>query len=375
MSSTTTHCSSNTGRTFRRILPVLALALGFSLFLANPAQAQTEPPCLALTADCTEWQDLESAEQEILLYRSFALDAVNPEITRALLLVHGGNRNAAGSYQTALAAAFLVNGLKDTLIIAPRFASNTGSGCRDTLAEQEANWGCEDRQADSWRNGSTALNNPSITSYDYIDAMLQRLANKANFPNLRHVVIAGHSGGGQFTLRYAMASEVPDTLDLTTSYVVANADALVYFDELRPTSSAYPVTAGPQSYAVVPPAELFRPFNDAGNCTGFNHWPYGLEGRSGYTARFNDEELKQRLASRSVNYMMGSQDILPMYGLDSTCPAMAQGPSRLARGLAFAQYMNDNYGAQHRTSVGQGCGHNERCLFTDLFGLRLLFPN
>lgn len=77
---------------------------------------------------------------------------------RALILVHGGARDADQQFRSALGAAFLAGALGDTIIIAPRFSSNrTDTYCQDVLAKDEANWGCLDGQPDSWRNGATAL--------------------------------------------------------------------------------------------------------------------------------------------------------------------------------------------------------------------------
>jgi pimeloyl-ACP methyl ester carboxylesterase len=187
-------------------------------------------------------------------------------------------------------------------------------------------------------------------------------------------VIAGHSGGGQFALRYAMASDAPDKLGLSTTYVVANADAMIYFDDLRPTAAAYPATAAAPGYALPPPANPFVPFADARNCGAFDNWPYGLQSRTGYSAPWTSEQLKKRLSARSVTNLLGGLDIFPIAGFDGTCPAMAQGPTRLARGIAFNKYLNEKYGAHHRTEVVLTCGHNDRCLFTAIAGFPLLFP-
>jgi hypothetical protein len=53
---------------------------------------------------------------------------------------------------------------------------------------------------------------------------------------------------------------------------------------------------------------------------------------------------------------------------------MAQGPTRLARGQAFAKYVNRKYGAQHTVVVVPLCGHNARCMFTSEPALPILFP-
>jgi pimeloyl-ACP methyl ester carboxylesterase len=318
---------------------------------------------------------VKAQPQRLLVYRSYPLDRRNERIVRALVMVHGGLRLAADQFTNELAAAFLNGALADTLLVAPRFASNTTAACADVLAAQEANWICEDARADSWRNGSPVIGNPQLTSFDFADEIVRRLADRKIFPNLKHIVIAGHSGGGQYTLRYAMASQIRDTEGVAVSYVVSNPDALVYLDELRPTPAAYPpAAAGPR---FLPPAsnDAFAPFVDARNCTTFNHWQYGLRNRAGYTASLTDEQLKQQLAARSVAYLLGGADIVPFGGFDDSCPAMAQGPTRLARGLAYAKYMNERHGAHHQAVVVDACGHDDRCMFTSKQALPLLFPS
>ena len=57
----------------------------------------------------------------------------NPSVRRALIMVHGTNRNADHYFQTAVGAAFLANALQDTVVIAPSFLS-ADRGCMDKLA-------------------------------------------------------------------------------------------------------------------------------------------------------------------------------------------------------------------------------------------------
>ncbi len=54
---------------------------------------------------------------------------------------------------------------------------------------------------------------------------------------------------------------------------------------------------------------------------------------------------------------------------------MAQGPTRLARGQAFVNYVNTKYGAKdHKAVVVPLCGHNARCMFTADPALAIIFP-
>jgi hypothetical protein len=117
-------------------------------------------------------------------------------------------------------------------------------------------------------------------------------------------------------------------------------------------------------------------FSEASKCANFDRWPYGFENRgNGYTSKIPDEQLKKQLAARPTVYLLGQLDILPLAGFDSSCSAMAQGSTRLARGEAFGNYVVSKYGAkEHKTVVVDLCGHNARCMFTSETTLPIVFP-
>lgn len=304
---------------------------------------------------CTEWVTLGNGPARSKIYTSYPLAAPNPAIVRAFIMIHGTGRDADNYFRTALAAAFLADALDDTIVISPHIASGSGS-CQDKLALNEVSYSCT---GDSWRSGGTSASNDKITSFDFVDEILRKLANRQTFPNLKSIVVAGHSAGGQYVNRYAMANQVHDKLGVPVSYIVANPSSYAYLDATRPAGET----------------GEFRGFSDARNCTTYNKWPYGLENRSGgYTARQSDEQLKKQLAARPVTYLLGEIDILPLGGFDSSCPAMAQGPTRLARGQAFGRYVNEKIGAHHKTVQVPLCGHNARCMFTSEPALKIAFP-
>jgi pimeloyl-ACP methyl ester carboxylesterase len=313
-------------------------------------------PCVKGTAECTEWVSLSTGANPVrsLIYRTYSLDATNPNITRALIVVHGASRDADNYFRTAVAAAFLAGAMEDTIVISPRFASSDRS-CKDKLDKNEVSWSCN---GDSWRSGGNAASNPDLTSYDFADEILRKLANKERFPNLKSAVVTGHSAGGQFVTRYQMATKVYGTLGLPITFVVSNPSSYAYLDETRP----------------VPDTKDFKAFSDARNCTTYNRWPYGLDKRTGYTAKVSDDQLKKQMAARPLIYLLGEIDILPLGGFDSSCPAMAQGPTRRARGEVYARYVNEKYDAHHTVTIVPLCGHNGRCMFTSEAALPILFP-
>jgi len=312
-------------------------------------------PCLTATPACTEWVKLGTGPSQSLIYRTYSLEEQNENITRALIVVHGAGRDADNYFRSALAAAFLGGALEDTIVISPRFASNNAGGCRDNLAPNEVNWPCN---GDSWRSGGTATNEEKLRSFDFADELLRKLTRKEIFPNLKAIVVSGHSAGGQFVTRYEMANQVHDKIGIPVTYVVANPSSYAYLDAERPD----------------PETKEFQTFGDSRNCTTYDNWPYGLKRRTGYAAKLTDDQLKQQLAARPVTYLLGELDTLPLAGFDSSCPAMAQGTSRLSRGQAFVSYVNKKYNAQHKVTVVPLCGHNARCMFTAEPVLPILFP-
>ena len=124
---------------------------------------------------------------------------------------------------------------------------------------------------------------------------------------------------------------------------------------------------GPQHAGVPSP-------RDRRGCTTYDQWPYGFKNRTGYSASISDSQLTRQLVSRPFIYLLGEDDILPLSGFDGSCAAMAQGPTRQARGQAYAKYVNERLGGHQRVVVVTGCGHNGRCIYTSEPWLQIAFP-
>jgi pimeloyl-ACP methyl ester carboxylesterase len=327
--------------------------------------------CTTATPQCTEWIAVGSGGGRSLVYRSYPLDVRNEAITRVLVMVHGAGRNADGYFSTAMAAAFLAGALENTLVISPRMASNDGAGCRDTLAPNEISWHCN-----TWRSGGPAPSHPAVTSFDFMDEILRKAARKEIFPNVRVIVVTGHSAGGQVTNRYEMTNQVHDKLGVPVRYVVSNPSSYAWPSDERPTAAAWSLTANAPGYIPELPqgTPAFTSLGAGRGCTNYNQWSFGLVNRDGYSASQSDEQIRRQLVARPTTYLLGELDILPLGGFDGSCSAMAQGPTRLARGQAFAKYVNEKLGAKHAVVVVSLCGHNARCMYTSDVALPLLFP-
>src|SRR4030095_10943773 len=106
------------------------------------------PACTTSTTACTEWVTLGGGSARSMIYTSHPLETRNDRIRRALIMVHGTNRNAHHYFATAMAAAFLAGAVDDAVVIAPHLIA-----CADKPEINEVVWSCT---GDSWRSGGAS---------------------------------------------------------------------------------------------------------------------------------------------------------------------------------------------------------------------------
>jgi hypothetical protein len=83
-------------------------------------------PCTSAIPQCTEWIAIEGQESRLLVYRTHSLVARNDRLTRALVFVHGINRDADNHFRTALAAAVGCETRRDNLMLRTAPGLTTG---------------------------------------------------------------------------------------------------------------------------------------------------------------------------------------------------------------------------------------------------------
>lgn len=317
-------------------------------------------PCTIAGPECVERVPLGPEGRFATVYRSHPLRQPNPAVKRVTVVIHGQGRNADNYFASASAGALIAGAGDTTLVVSPRFGSTSGN-CRDSLAAGEISWGCTGRT--DWRGGGDADGLPGVTSFHLIDELIRLASDRERFPNLDSIVVTGHSAGGQFVHRYAAATKAEPAVGV--HYVVSNPSTYLYLDTARLQAEAACDTRSCTG--------KFQPFEGTAACAVFNRWRNGLEERSGYSAAIPAETLRANLARRRVTYLLGELDTLPIAGFDRSCGAMAQGPSRLARGINYWHYIRGQYRASHELVIVPACGHNGRCMYTADSALPLLF--
>ncbi|WP_236194132.1 alpha/beta hydrolase [Pseudomonas glycinae] len=271
------------------------------------------------------------------------------KIERVLIVIHGRLRNAETYRKSGEAAAELAGQTANTLVIAPQFL-NESDVALYSLPASVLRW-----QGNDWMGGGLSTGSNPLSSYAALDEIVGRLSDRKQFPDVKQIVIFGHSGGAQVVQRYALlAQEQPalKTEGIRLRYVVANPSSYAYFNEQRPVAF------------------------DHAKCPGFNRWKYGLVDPPIYAGGQTPAQLEGRYVKREVIYLLGQQDTDPQHpALDKSCAAKAQGAYRLERGKLFFGYLLRRHpeGVNQRLIEVPGVGHNGDGMLTSPEGQKAIF--
>jgi pimeloyl-ACP methyl ester carboxylesterase len=286
-----------------------------------------------------------------------------PAATRALIIFHGKLRNADKYNASGLSAIRHAGDAgTGTLLVTPQFLSQVDVNAYH-LPGNVLRWAPE-----AWMSGDDALN-ARVSSFDAIDAILAQLGRREIFPNLKTVIVAGHSAGGQVVQRYAVAGRSGDALTaagVRVRYVIANPSSYLYFSPERPVLDAQ------GDFRFAPPAKT---------CFGrYNNWKYGIVDPPPYLGVDEISTLEQRYLRRDVLYLLGTHDTDPNHpALDKSCPGEVEGPYRLFRGEAYFRYLELRHPDLTQPSASQqlwlvpGVDHNGDKMLNSPCGLAALF--
>lgn len=193
--------------------------------------------------------------------------------------------------------------------------------------------------ADDWRGGGDA-NGTTFSSFDYVDRILAVFANRLKYPNLRRVILAGFSAGGQFAGRYAATGKGVVREGVRLDYIAMSPSTEFRFDRNQP-------------------------------------WLYGLKDRPRYSVALTEERIMANLCSRRVWRGCGSEDTQgrPHTALDMTPPALLQGVNRFERFKSFERYLEDFPAWKRQVSfhVFEGLGHKEDKAYPDPVVMKFIF--
>ena len=334
------------GTSWRKHGVLLAVVLSYGL-RANGA----EEPVLIIASQMVE---VQTPSGDAVLPLDISLDWSKPQpgVTRAVILLHGKGRDVDGYYRGLQRAAHEAGaGAASSILIAPQFL-NEDDVTAHSLPRDVVRW-----RTGAWEAGGPAAGPAAISAYEVLDALLLRLADPAMFPDLKDIVLAGHSGGGQAVQRYAVVGKAVAeiaTKGIHLRLVIANPSSYLYFSEDRPESHGI-------------------------GCSNWDRWKYGTRGAPDYvklTRAHGWAEMEDDYARADVIYLMGDEDTDPQQkDLDISCAGEAEGSTRLARGQAYFAYLKARHtnGWSQRLWLVKGVAHSEPKMVEAPCGVKALF--
>jgi hypothetical protein len=340
------------------ILPRLAIVFAIALAVAPAGvQAKSGRPVRPVDVIASGRMDVDTSQGhgQFPLYLSADWNVPQPDVRRAVVIVHGRLRNADTYFHAAQHARELAGvDPATTLLVAPQFLSTADlrtHGAPGDLLSWKGN---------AWMAGSNAVSGAPVSSYAVLDDIAKHLADRRLFPNLHTIVFAGHSGGAQVLQRYAIASHADafaaERIDVR--FVVASPSSYAYFDAQRPDAQGEPAAF------------------DASRCAGFDRWKYGMENRPAVIGERTPAQLEADYVKRRIVYLVGGNDDDPeSVSLDKSCAAQAQGPQRMARAQGFFRYLQTRHpdGLNQTFHVVPGVGHDGARMLTSSCALATMF--
>jgi lysyl-tRNA synthetase class 2 len=113
---------------------------------------------------------------------------------------------------------------------------------------------------------------------------------------------------------------------------------------------------------------VFKKLLDIGDIIGVKGFGFTTQ-----TGEISIHVVGLSVLSKSLRPIPVVKDTTDEHGLDKSCQAMAQGPNRLERGLAYSKRLVEAYSATHKVVRVPGCGHSAVCVFAGPAGVQAVF--
>jgi pimeloyl-ACP methyl ester carboxylesterase len=296
-------------------------------------------PCTSATNDCLHTYTFDDGTEEgdfefFANYPIYLDNASWENLTSAIIVIHGVNRNHNDYFSWAGNAIRSIDQEENTILIAPQFKTEAESQGNDLF------W-----SGNEWREGQPSVDPFNISSFAVIDSLLARLSDREHFPVLEKVILTGHSSGGLFTHAYAAANHAEEIVSFEVEYIVANSQYFYYPDGQRVDENS---------------GQLYTP----GNCTGYSFWPLGYDFAPEYVAQLSLESINQQFAERSVHYLLGNGSGADGSLNTADCSATLLGSTRYKRGENMYAYMQERFpGHNHKKVIVEGIGHDGQGMY------------
>jgi pimeloyl-ACP methyl ester carboxylesterase len=297
-------------------------------------------------------------------YSNHPVGVDNPAIKRIVVAIHSSGYDAKTYCESVMLAAAKEGETDSTLVIAPHFL-------RESIAPSSIKPGIVVWKGQPfWGSQQAFLSGEGapikISAFDVLDELIALLVSSGRLPNVKLVVVLGHSAGGQMTQRYAALNRIEEALrekGIRMRYLVMAPSSYLYFT--------------PERYVAKTTCDFALP---AVSPAGYDRYGYGLNEPYAFMKGFDAATIKAHYAPKVVLYLVGSRDVESKdedQSVDDSPAAMLQGRTRVERATIFLAYLQHLYGAEavasQRVVIAPGIGHYGRGLILTNAAREFLF--
>jgi hypothetical protein len=318
---------------------VLTKPINFSFKTQIDDTIYERPPCLN-TGDCLQSTLIShtTGQGNFDFYANYPIYEENAKwqnLEKAVIVVHGASINPDDyySYMTTTLEALGIS--ESTVLIAPDFKSSE-------VSSGDLYW-----SSLGYRDGKASNGTTKISSFEVLDILINRLADKNYFPVLKEIVITGQSSGGRFAHTYAAGNRSESMHpDIHFEYIVSESQYFYY-----PTNERIDEQTN----------NLYVPTN----CNGLQFWPFGYEVVPDYVSAMDRATYNDRFVSRSITYLLGNGSGSDNDLNTTDCEAVLSGSSRYQRGENMYLYMGLKYpNHNHKKTIAEGISHDGSAIYT-----------
>jgi hypothetical protein len=318
---------------------VLTSSINFSFKTQVDDTIYERQPCLN-TNDCLQSVSISNStgQGNFDFYANYPIYEDRAKwinLEKAVIVVHGASINPDDYYGYLTTTLEALGISEKTVLIAPDFKSSA-------VSSNDLYW-----SSLGYRDGKTSNGTVQISSFEVLDFLISRLADKNFFPVLNEIIITGQSSGGRFLHTYAAGNHSETThTDIHFEYIVSESQYFYY-----PTNERIDEQTN----------NLYTP----SNCNGLQIWPFGYQLAPNYVSALDKATFDERFVNRSITYLLGNGTGTDSELNTSDCEAVLSGSSRYQRGENMYLYMGLKFpGNNHKKTVAQGVSHNGQAIYT-----------
>jgi hypothetical protein len=318
---------------------MLSETINFSFKTQVDDTIYSKPPCLN-TADCLQSKLIShnTGQGNFNFYANYPIYEENAKwqnLEKAVIVVHGASVNPDDYYSYMSTTLEALDVSESTVLIAPDFKSSE-------VSSGDLYW-----SSLGYRDGKESSGAIKISSFEVLDILISRLADKNFFPVLNEIVITGQSSGGRFVHTFAAGNRSESLYpEIHFEYIVSESQYFYY-----PTNERIDEQTN----------NLYVPTS----CNGLQFWPFGYELAPDYVSALDKATFNDRFVSRSITYLLGNGSGSDSELNTTDCEAVLSGSSRYQRGENMYLYMDLKYpNHNHKKTIAQGISHNGSAIYT-----------